>query len=149
MDPLALRVAARFKDAFKYDDKEKKTSKVERLTKVLREKTGLSRSMGETIVDALVRGREVERLAMQKSWPIEDGTITGPDGTMTLAALREQMLARPAQLLDGLQRLHPLRRELVEATRRPPASGPRGSRPSSWPPSSGAPRRSCFVSARR
>lgn len=86
MSSIAARVANRFM-AFKFQHKETKQSKVERLTKVLREKTGLSRSMAENIVDAAVRNREVERLAMQKNWPIEDGVITGPSGTMELQEL--------------------------------------------------------------
>lgn len=87
MDETAARVARRFK-AFKYEKKEKKETKVDRLMRLIREKTGLSRGVGGDIADALVRGREVERLAMQKGWPIEDGVILGPDGEMTLDEVR-------------------------------------------------------------
>lgn len=87
LSTIAARVAARF--AFKYEPKEKKQSKVDRITKMLRDTTGLSRSMAEGIADALVRGRDVEGLAIQKSWPLEDGVVTGPDGTVTLSKLRD------------------------------------------------------------
>ena len=70
--------------AFKYQDKEKKKAKVTRLTDLIREETGLSRGVAEGIADALVRGREVDRLAVQKGWPLEDGTLTGPKGSITL-----------------------------------------------------------------
>ena len=83
MDPLARRVA------FKYVPKEKKEHKVDRLSKVIREATGLSRGMSEAIADAVVRGRNLEALALQKSWPVEDGTLTGPDGQLELSSLSE------------------------------------------------------------
>lgn len=86
MDPLAPRVASRYV-AFRYQPKETKEHKVDRLTKVLRDATGLSRGMSESIVDALVRGREVERLAVQKGWPLDGDRITGPAGEMTLEQL--------------------------------------------------------------
>ena len=86
---LARRVAARF--AFKYVPKEKKKAKVDRLTKVIREKTGIGRGTAEDIADAIVRNRDVERLARQKSWPVEDGTIEGPKGQLTFQAVRDQV----------------------------------------------------------
>jgi hypothetical protein len=82
MDPLARRVA------FKYVPKEKKEHKVDRLSKVIREATGLSRGMSEAIADAVVRGRDLEALALQKSWPVEDGTLTGPNGSLDLRSLQ-------------------------------------------------------------
>lgn len=85
MDPAARRVALRW--AFKYVPKEKKEHKVERIRDEIRERTGLSKGQSEAIADAYVRGRDVERLALQKSWPIENGTITGPSGTIELSAL--------------------------------------------------------------
>ena len=85
MDPLARRVALRW--AFKYVPKEKKEHKVERVRDVIREQTGLSKGQSEAIADAYVRGRDVERLAIQKSWPIEDGVIKGPSGSVELTAL--------------------------------------------------------------
>lgn len=83
MDDAANRVARRF-HAFKYEQKEKKEAKVDRIMRLIREKTGLSRGVSGDIADAVVRGREVERLAMQKGWPLEEGTIVGPDGEMSL-----------------------------------------------------------------
>ena len=57
-ESMSQRIAARF--AFKYQPKEKKKSKVERLSKIIREKTGVGRSTAGDIADAIVRGREVE-----------------------------------------------------------------------------------------
>ncbi len=84
---ISARVLRRFL-AFKYDQKEKKETKVKRLAETIREKTGLGRGQAEDIADAIVRGREVERLAIQKSWPIENGTLTGPKGEISLSDLR-------------------------------------------------------------
>jgi hypothetical protein len=80
------RVVARHL-AFKYDQKESKQSKVDRLAKQIREATGLGRGVSEGIADAIVRGREVARLAIQKAWPIQDGIIEGPSGELPLTAL--------------------------------------------------------------
>jgi len=85
VDPLVLRVAARV--SFKYEPKETKEHKVEKLRDSIRNSTGLSRGMSEAIADAIVRGREVERLALQKNWPIEDGSIIGPSGSLPLQGL--------------------------------------------------------------
>lgn len=90
-DRLAERVAHRWVMAFKYKPKEKKKSKVERLTKDIRQETGISRAMAEDIADAVVRNRDVDRLARQKQWPVEDGVIEGPGGTMTLDAVRSRV----------------------------------------------------------
>ena len=87
--PMAQRVATRF--AFKYVPKEKKKAKVDRLTKVLREKTGLGRGTAEDIANAIVRGREVDRLARQKSWPMENGVIEGPKGQITIEKIRSEL----------------------------------------------------------
>ena len=87
MDPLASRVAARFREAFKYEMKEKKEHKVDRLLKDIRDATGLSKGMSESIADAWVRGREVDRLALQKGWPVEGLIVTGPSGTLDLRTL--------------------------------------------------------------
>ena len=84
------RVANRYL-AFKYEPKEKKQSKVDRLMKVIRDATGLSRGVSEDIADAVVRNREVERLAIQKSWPITDGTIEGLSGSIKLDEVRSQV----------------------------------------------------------
>lgn len=82
MDPIARRVALRW--ALKYVPKETKQHKVERVMKLIRDKTGLSKGTSEAIADAYVRGREVERLALQKNWPITNGIIQGPGGHLKL-----------------------------------------------------------------
>ena len=85
MDPLARRVALRW--SFKYQPKEKKEHKVDRVRDMIREQTGLSKGQATDIADADGRGRDVERLAIQKNWPLEDGAITGPSGKIELSAL--------------------------------------------------------------
>ena len=85
----AERVARRF--AFKYKPKEKKKSKVERLTKFIREKTGLGRGQAQDIADAIVRGRDLSALAVQKGWPVEDGAIEGSKGSVKLDAVKSQL----------------------------------------------------------
>ena len=80
----AKRLASRYRQSFKYEPKESKKSKVEKLMHVIREATGISKGMAEDIADAIVRGREVLRLALQKSWPIEDGQIVGPKGSIAI-----------------------------------------------------------------
>ena len=85
MDPLTKRVVARF--SFKYEPKETKQHRVEKLRDTIRDATGLSKGMSEAIADAIVRGREVDRLALQKGWPIEHGLITGPSGEFAYNAV--------------------------------------------------------------
>lgn len=85
MDPLAQRVASKF--SFKYVPKEKKQHKIDRLMKVIRDATGLSRSIAEDIADAVVRGRNLAALALQKSWPVEEGLLVGPSGQLDLSSL--------------------------------------------------------------
>lgn len=83
---LAKKVAARW--AFKYQPKETKQHKVERLMKMIREVTGLGRGTSEDVADAVVRNRNLGALALQKGWPVnEDGELEGPKGSMTLAEL--------------------------------------------------------------
>jgi hypothetical protein len=83
---IAQRVARRF--SFKYEPKETKQHRVEALGRRIHEATGLSKGMSESIADALVRGREVLRLAIQKGWPISDGgVIEGPNGTLSLDSI--------------------------------------------------------------
>lgn len=82
-DPIAQRVALRFRD----QRGESKKHKVQRLRSFISDQTGLSRGVSEQIADAFVRGRDVERLAPQKRWPLEGGIITGPDGEMKLTEL--------------------------------------------------------------
>ncbi len=79
-DDTAERVAKKYS----YKQKETKEHRVDRLKKVLREATGLSGGVSEQIADAYVRGREVERLALQKGWPVEDGVVTGDSGQYDL-----------------------------------------------------------------
>ena len=86
---IAQRVAERY--SFKYQPKEKKKAKVVRITKAIRDATGLGRGTAENIADAIVRGREVLRLAIQKNWPIENGTIQGPKGTLDISVVEGQV----------------------------------------------------------
>jgi hypothetical protein len=86
VDPLAITVLRRFR-AFKYQPRESKQSKVDRLWRLIREQTGIGRGMAEDMADAMVRGRDLERLKYQKGWPIESGSIQGPHGIFTLDAL--------------------------------------------------------------
>lgn len=86
MSTIAERVARRF--AFKYEPKESKQSKVDRLMRFIREHTGVSRGVSEDMADAIVRNRDVLRLAIQKGWPIEDGAIVGPQGALDVAKVR-------------------------------------------------------------
>jgi hypothetical protein len=89
MDSIA-RVVRRYVQSFKFEPKEKKKTKVERLTKLIREQTGLSKSMAGDIADAVVRGRDLEALSNQKNWPIEDGAITGPSGDIKVSDLNQE-----------------------------------------------------------
>ena len=90
METIAQRIVRRF-TAFKYEPKEKKKSKVDRLSKLIREKTGLSNSQAQNIADAIVRGRDVETLARQKGLPVEDGKIEGPKGTITVDKVKSEL----------------------------------------------------------
>lgn len=86
----AERVVARYlasKEAFKYEPKESKKSKVEKLMKTIHSVVGVSKGVAEAIADAFVRGRDLTALTLQKGWPIEvDGTsIEGPRGSLDLA----------------------------------------------------------------
>lgn len=87
---LALRVARRFM-AYQYKPKEKKRSKIERLGKLIRDKTGIGRGTAEDIADAIIRNRSIPQLSLQKDWPVEDGTIQGPKGSLTISAVREAL----------------------------------------------------------
>lgn len=82
MSDIARRVA------FKY--KEKKQNRADRLAKEIREKTGVSKSLADDVADAIVRGRDVKRLAMQKNWPLdENGHLEGPKGSVDLDELSQ------------------------------------------------------------
>lgn len=90
METIAERVVRRF-IALKYVPKETKKSKAERLTKFIREKTGLSKSQAEAIADAIVRGRNLEALALQKDLPVEGDTIEGPSGNLSVNKVKSQL----------------------------------------------------------
>lgn len=80
MDDVARRVAYKFK--------EKKQTKVDRLSKEIREATGVSRGMAEDIADAIVRKRDLDALALQKGWPTDsNGYLEGPKGSIDLSSL--------------------------------------------------------------
>jgi len=83
MDPLATRVALRFRD----QRGPSKQTRVRDLQTLIHDSTGVSRGVSGQIAEAFVRGRDVERLAHQKGWPISDGVVEGPDGQMSLADL--------------------------------------------------------------
>lgn len=89
MSSMPERVLHRF--GFKYEPKEKKTTKVDRLMRYIRDQTGVSRGVAAEIADAIVRNREVERLAIQKGWPILDGEVSGPQGDVSLIKIRDQL----------------------------------------------------------
>lgn len=88
---LAERVAKRWAQAFRYVPKEKKQHKVERLGKLIRKETGVSTAVAEGIANAIVRGRDIGALTIQKGWPIEGDTIEGPRGGLNLRDLRSQL----------------------------------------------------------
>jgi hypothetical protein len=73
--------------AFKYQPKETKQHKAERVGESIREATGISKGIAHAIADAFVRGRDVSALSVQKNWPIEQGVITGPKGNMSVSEL--------------------------------------------------------------
>lgn len=94
-DHLALirRVASRYQAvssdlmSFKYEPKETKQHKAERVGDSIQDATGLQKGVSLAIADAFVRGRDINLLATPKSWPIERGVITGPRGEMPVSEL--------------------------------------------------------------
>ena len=84
MDPLARKVALRFRD----QRGPSKKTRVRDLAHHIHETTGVSGGVSVQIADAFVRGRDVERLAIGKRWPIQNGVIEGPDGNLALNALQ-------------------------------------------------------------
>jgi hypothetical protein len=74
--------------AFKYVPKETKQHKAERVSQYIRDVTGLQKGTAYAIADAFVRGRDVNRLSVPKGWPVEEGVITGPNGSMPIFALQ-------------------------------------------------------------
>lgn len=73
--------------SFKYQPKETKQHKAERVGERIREATGISKGTSYAIADAFVRGRDVSALSVQKDWPIEQGVITGPKGNISVSEL--------------------------------------------------------------
>lgn len=90
MEAIIKNVVRRF-TALKYVPKEKNKSKVERLSKLIREKTGLSNKQSTDIADAIVRGRDLEALALQKNLPVEDGKIEGPKGNISVDKVEAEL----------------------------------------------------------
>ncbi len=84
MDPTATKVALRFVK------KETKKSQVQKLSLIIREATGISKSKATEIADATVRSsRNLSALAQQKNWPVnEQGDIEGPRGTLSFDEAR-------------------------------------------------------------
>jgi len=78
VDQLVSRVA------YRYVQKETKRSQVQKLARLIREGTGISKGKAADIADALVRGRDLKALAIQKKWPVnEQGDIEGPRGSLS------------------------------------------------------------------
>jgi hypothetical protein len=90
MKTLATQVMRRFL-SLKYVPKETKKSKAERLTRIIRNETGISKRHAESIADAIVRGRDLDALAIQKGWPLEEGEVVGPKGRVSLAKIQEAL----------------------------------------------------------
>lgn len=75
--------------AFRYEQKESKKHKVARLAKAIREATGISKGLAADIADAVIRGRNVDALAMQKGWPLNDrGEVEGSRGSLSFDRIR-------------------------------------------------------------
>lgn len=90
MTPLTRRVVARYrKEAFKYEPKESKRTKVERIMKMIHDMVGVSKGVAEDIADAFLLHRDLAALAIQKGWDVEvDGTtLDGPKGSLDLATV--------------------------------------------------------------
>jgi hypothetical protein len=81
------RVVTRYLESFKYEPKESKKTKVERLMRTIWEATGLSKGMAEDIADAIIRKRDLAALALQKGWPFDDGLLEGPKGSLDLVTI--------------------------------------------------------------
>jgi hypothetical protein len=57
--------------------------------RIILDHTGIARRVAEDIADAIIRGRNLTSLAIQKNWPIFNGMIEGPYGTFPLVTLLE------------------------------------------------------------
>jgi len=84
LEKTGLELDSDTRVGFKYSPKESKKSKVERVMRLIRDKTGIGRKVAEDIANAIVRGRDVVRLTFQKKWPMVEGVIEGPRGTLPL-----------------------------------------------------------------
>jgi hypothetical protein len=87
----AEKVVARFleaREAFRYEPKESKKSKVNRLMRLILSHTGIGRRVAEDIADAIIRNRDLARLAIQKGWPLDRDIIEGPRGVFPVEAAR-------------------------------------------------------------
>ncbi len=75
------RVVSRFLSG-KFEYKETKQHKVEKIRDAIRAATGIMKGIAEDIADAIVRKRDLDALGRQKSWPVnEAGVVVGPKGT--------------------------------------------------------------------
>lgn len=90
MDHLSEEVVRRFQ-AFKHQPKESKKSKIDRLSKFIRGKSGVGIGVARDIADAVIRKRDVERLARQKQWPVSDGHIEGSKGKLSFKEVEQQL----------------------------------------------------------
>ena len=86
METIVARVVRRFV-ALKYVPKEKKKSKVERISKFIREKTGLSNSLADKVADALMGNRDILDLARQKGLPVKEEEVEVSDGEFETKAM--------------------------------------------------------------
>jgi len=84
VDPVAEKVA------FKYVQKETKKTQANRLSRIIREATGISRGKADDVANALIRSsRDLGTLAYQKNWPVnEKGDIEGPRGSLSFDEAR-------------------------------------------------------------
>ena len=86
------RVVGRYflaREAFKYEPKESKRTKLERLRKFITKATGIGRKVAEDIADAILRNRDLLRLSVQKNWPMnEEGFIEGVHGALHINEIR-------------------------------------------------------------
>jgi hypothetical protein len=75
--------------SFRYQPKESKESKIDRLTHLITKVTGIGRRIAEDIADAIIRNRNLLQLAVQKHWPMnEEGFVEGPHGALHINEIR-------------------------------------------------------------
>ena len=90
MELLADKVVRRFL-AFKNQPKESKKSKIDRLAKFIRDKTGVGIGVAKDMADAVIRNRDLDRLAHQKGWPASNGHIEGPKGNLSFKDVKQEL----------------------------------------------------------